>query len=108
MKAFHRSFDNFEIMARKVRDCHGGGLIEFVRKGVICQKITPLELNNLKRVFSKLTISNKRWICFTIYRPRNSQSIDYFFDMLPNSLNRVNELHENFIFLEDFNIDTDI
>ena len=29
---------NFEIKASKDRDCHGGGLLEFVRKGFVCKK----------------------------------------------------------------------
>ena len=32
------AMDNFEIRARKDRDCHGGGLLEFVRKGFICKR----------------------------------------------------------------------
>ena len=31
---------NFEIRVGKHRDCHGGGLIEFVRKDLICESNT--------------------------------------------------------------------
>ena len=33
---------NYEIRARRDRDKNGGGLIEFVKKGVICKKTKNL------------------------------------------------------------------
>ena len=88
--------DNLEIRARKDRDCHGGGLLEFFRKAFDCKRQTPLEPNNLECMCSVLTISNIKWVCFSIYRPPNSPII------------RANDTHENFIFMGDFNIDIGI
>ena len=51
--------DNFEVRARKDRNCHGGGLIEIARKSFmafICKKPTHQEPNNLERICSELTI----------------------------------------------------
>ena len=48
MKAFHHSnLDNFEIRPSKDRDCLGGGLLEFFRKGFICKGHKHMEPNNL-------------------------------------------------------------
>ena len=63
------AMDNYEIRARKDRDCHGSGLLEFLRKSFICKRQTHLEPNNLECIRSELTIFNIKWICFSIYRP---------------------------------------
>ena len=93
--------DNFEIRVRKDKDCHGGSFLEFFRKGFICKRQTHLEPNNLECVCSELTISNKGWLCFSIYRQSNSQNIDHFFNELSDSLRKCNESYESFIFMED-------
>ena len=65
------AMDNFEIRARKDRDCHGGGLLKFVIKGFICKIQTHLEPNKPECICSELTISYIKWICFSIYRLPN-------------------------------------
>ena len=52
------AMDNFEVRARKDRDCHGCDLLEFVRKCFICKRQTHLQPNNLECICSELTISN--------------------------------------------------
>ena len=37
------AIENYEIRARRDRDGYGGGLIEFVKRGIICKRIRPLE-----------------------------------------------------------------
>ena len=51
--------DSFEIRIRKDRDYHGRGLIDFVRHGFICRRLTYRKPNNLDCVCSELTSSNK-------------------------------------------------
>ena len=51
--------NNFKIKARKDRNCNGGGMIEFVRKGFICRRLKHLDPNNLECICLELTISNK-------------------------------------------------
>ena len=51
--------NNFKSKAREDRDCHGGGMIEFVRKGFICRRLKHLDPNNLECICSEVTISNK-------------------------------------------------
>ena len=46
-------------------------------------------------ICSELTISNEKWICFSIYRAPNFQNKDNFF----------NESYENMIFMGDFHRD---
>ena len=35
--------ENYEITARRDRDGHGGGLIEFVKRGIICKRVKQFE-----------------------------------------------------------------
>ena len=60
---------NYEIRARRDRDKHGGGLIEFVRKRLVCKRLRRYELLNIEEICSKVTISNKNWVIFIIYKP---------------------------------------
>ena len=54
------AIDNFEIRARKDRDCLRGDLLEFVRKVFICKRQTHMDPNNLECICSELTIFNTR------------------------------------------------
>ena len=83
-------------------------MLEFLRKGFICKRQTHLEPNNLECICSELTISNIKWICFSICRPPNSQNLVQFFSELCDSLSKANESYKNFIVIGDFNIDISI
>ena len=37
------AIENYEITARRGRDGHGGGLIEFVKRGIICKRVKQFE-----------------------------------------------------------------
>ena len=60
---------NYEIRARRDRDKYGGGLTEFVKKGLICKRLKTLETVNSECICSELTISDKKWVCFSVYAP---------------------------------------
>ena len=40
------AIENYEIRARRKRDWHGAGLIEFVKRGIICKKVKQFEPPN--------------------------------------------------------------
>ena len=50
---------NYEIRARRDRDKHEGGLIEFLRKGLICKRLRKYEPLNIEVICSELIMSNK-------------------------------------------------
>ena len=52
------TINNYKIRARKDKDKHGGGLTEFVRKGLICESIKYKSLN-IEVICSEVTISDK-------------------------------------------------
>ena len=61
--------DGYGIRARRDRDKYGGGLIVFVRRGIVCKNISDFELSFSESICSELTISKSRRLCFSIYRP---------------------------------------
>ena len=97
--------DNYEIRNRKDRNKHGGGLIEYVKKGVVCRQIKDLDVHNHEVFCSELNIRNKKWIIFSLYRPPSSDLTD-FFEKLELSLNNAFSNYDNIIIMGDINIDT--
>ena len=66
-----------------------GGLIEFVQRDLICKKLRDYEPNHSKYLCFELTFINKKWICFSIYRPPESSNLPMFLEELTISLNKV-------------------
>ena len=54
------AIDNYEIKARRDRNCNRGGLIEYVRKGIISRKLKEYETPHSKTTCSEITISKKK------------------------------------------------
>ena len=63
------------------------------------------ETVNSECICSELTISYKKWICFSVYRPPPQENLERFFDELLSCLSKASETYENFIAMGDFNID---
>ena len=76
MAQFHIS--GYEIRARKGRNKYRGGLIEYVKKGVICKRIQKFEMLTHESVCSELTIAKKKWLCLGIYRPPAPKNLNIF------------------------------
>ena len=97
--------NNYEIRTRKDRDRNGGGLIEYVRKGVVCKQLNNFGINNNEIISSELTIRNKKWIIFSVYRPPHYSNLKNFFEELETALNKALSIVDNVIVMGDFNID---
>ena len=95
----------YEIRARRGRHKHGGGLIEFVRQGLICKRLKKYEPNYSECICSEFTISKKKWICFSIYRPPSPVNIQTFFEEMNEVISKALCKYENLIVMGDFNID---
>ena len=59
-------------------------------------------------VCSELTIAKKKWFCLGIYRPPTPENLASFFEELTDSLSKGSKFYENFIILDDFNIDVKV
>ena len=99
------ALNEYEIRCRKDRDKNGGGLIEYIRQGVICKRLIHYELNTIEAIFSELTISKKKWFCVSVYRPPAYTNLSNFFEDITLSLTKASSKYENFIVMGDFNID---
>ena len=95
----------YEVRARRDRDKHGGGLIEFVKNGFISKRIKEYEAKQSESICSELTIANRKWICLNIYRPPNPNNMNTFFDEITACLSKAAVKYENIIIMGDFNID---
>ena len=97
--------NGYEVRARRDRNKHGGGLIEFVRQGFISKRLKKYEPNCSECICSEFTISKKKWICFSIYRPPSTGNIETFFEEMNEVISKALCKYENLIVMGDFNID---
>ena len=72
------NLDGYELGARRDRDKNGGGLIMFVKRGIICKRISDFELSFSECICSEHIISKSRWFCLSICRPLDPVSFQYF------------------------------
>ena len=77
--------EGYEIRARRDRDKYGGGQIEFIRRDLICKRLRVNKPKHSECLCSELTFTNKKWICFSIYRPPESSNLSTFFEELTTS-----------------------
>ena len=63
---------DYEIRNLRHRNKSGGGLIEFVKKGIITKRLKDLETNLSETICTEITISQKSWFCMSEYRPPSS------------------------------------
>ena len=97
--------NGYDVRARRDRQRHGGGLIEFVRQGFICKRLKKYELNCSECICSEFTISKKKWICFSIYRLPSTENIKTFFEEMNEVSSKALCKYENLIVTGDFNMD---
>ena len=104
------NLDGYQIRARRDRDKNCGGLNLFVRRGIICKRISDFELSVkfFGMYLSELTISKSKWLCFSIYRPPDPGNLSIFFEELSESLSKAILMYQNIIIMGDFNINLKI
>ena len=95
------TLDGYEIRARRDRNEFGRGLIESVRKGLICKRTAKYELKSNECICSEITFSKKKWVIFSIYRPPNVENLTDFFKERTTSLLKVTSNYENIIVMGD-------
>ena len=93
---------DYEIKSRRDGNKHVMGLLEFVRESLICKTTTiPSRIT----ISSELTITNKKWIVFWVYRSPNESNLITFFKYLAFLLNKHLSTYDNFVVMGDFNFD---
>ena len=84
---------DYEIRTRRDRNTYGGGLIEFVKKGLICKRLKTFDTVNSECICSELTISNKKWVCLIVYHPPSQENLELFFEELSSCLSKASETY---------------
>ena len=81
----------YKIRARRDRHKNVGGLIEFVGKGLTCKRLKTFETSASECIYSEITISKRKWLCFSIYRPPSNENLEIFFEESTTSLSKASE-----------------
>ena len=82
----------YEIRARRDQDKYGGGLIEFVLRDLTYKRLRNFESKHSECLCSEFIFIDKKWTCFSIYRPIESSSFTMFFEELTISLSKVMQM----------------
>ncbi len=97
---------NYQKPIRRDRNEFGGGLMQFVRKGVVCNRVSAFESPYIEIICSDLMVCKKRWAIFSIYRPPDASNLELFFRELSFFLNSALDKYDNVMIMGDINIDT--
>ena len=87
--------NNYQKPIRRDRNEFGGGLMQFVRKGVVSNRISTFESPAIEIFCSDLMVCKKRWAIFSIYRPSVSSNLELFFRELSSCLNAALDKYDN-------------
>ena len=97
--------ENCQTPLRRDRNEHEGGLMQFNRKGVVCDRVPALESELVEMICTELNINKKKWAIFAFYRPPISSNIEMFFHKLSSCINNALDKYENVVVIGDINID---
>ena len=77
----------------------------FIKQGVPLKRIKKFELETAESICLEITISRRKWIMFSIYRPQ-SFHLQRFFQELVITVDKATNAYDNVIIMGDINIDT--
>ena len=111
-----KSFSNAQFFlseyyepTRKDFSCHSGGIIEYIRKGIIRKRLDDLELNSFESIASEITINKEKTFLLSFYRTERQENrlvnIKKFFQELTVKLDIVTQKYDNIVIMGDINID---
>ena len=84
------------------RNCHGGGLIFYMRSDLPCKEIKCQLPSDVEAIFLELTIRKSKWLIIGTYNP-HKEGISYFLDKIGNQLDKLLPKYENILLLGDLN-----
>ena len=101
--------ENYYEPTRKDNSIHSGGLIEYVRNGIVRKRVSNLEFKSFDSIASELTISKNKWFLLSFYRTEKNEprkvNINNFFKELSDILNNAFKKYDNVLLIGDINID---
>ena len=84
------------------RNCHGGGLIFYVRSDLPCKEIKCQLPSGVEAIFLELTIRKSKWLIVGTYNP-HKEGISHFLGKIGNQLDKLLPKYENILLLGDLN-----
>ena len=85
------------------RNRHGGGILVYVREGIPSKELSKhTQPSDIEGIFLEINLRKTRWLLFACYHP-SSQSDDYFFKNVGNSLDLYFQDYSKFLLVGDFN-----
>ena len=101
--------NNYFLPERLDVSCNCGGLIEYVRKGIIHKRVHDLELKSFESIASEITINKVKWFILSFYRTERMENrgvnIRRLFSELNSVLTSATNIYDNIILMGDINID---
>ena len=91
---------------RKDRNCHGEGLMVFVKSDIIVTGLTEYEPEGIECICTMITIAKKHWLIFSVYRPPQSGNILNFLTALHQTIDGASAKYRNIVIMGDMNINT--
>ena len=86
------------------RNCHGGGIILYVRSDLPCKELNTHKLpNDVDGIFAELTIRKTKWLFVAGYNNKK-ENIANFLSHLSKGIDKYICNYENFLILGNFNI----
>ena len=86
-----------------------GGIIEYIRKGIIRKPLPDYELSSFECITSELTIAKNKWFLLSFYRTNRAENklsnVVKFLQELSTILNKATRSYDNIIIMGDVNID---
>ena len=98
--------NDYQRPIRRDKNESGGGLMQFIRKGVVCNRVSTFECPTIELICSELMVCKKRWAIFSIYRPPDAANMEVFFRELSSSLNSALDKYDDVMIMGDINIGT--
>lgn len=95
--------DGFSEPFRRDRDSHGGGVLIYVRNDIPSKELGDHTFpSDIEGIFVELNFRKSKWLLFGTYHPP-SQSDEYYFSKVSNSLDIYLPKYNNFLLTGDFN-----
>ena len=76
-----------------------------MRKGFITKRLKDYETQIWETICSEFTISKRKWISFSVYKPPSYNNLIIFFEKLTKSVCKALNTYDNIIVMGDFDID---
>ena len=101
--------DNYYEPIRADYSSNSGGMIEYIRKGVIRKSLPDYKLKHFESIASELTITKNKWFMLSFYRTHRAENklsnIIKFLQELSTLSNKVINKYDHVLIMGDINID---